>query len=78
MRSRLHWDSVVVKESSLHMWLSLQLCIYFCLQLAAQLSKAGQEGEKLMSLLQPDCHEKAPRFQLWGSQAESSTQLGNS
>lgn len=63
MRSRLHWDSAVVKESSLHMWLSLQLFIYFCLQLSAQLSKPGHEGEKLMSFLQPDAHEKAPSLQ---------------
>lgn len=78
MRSRLHWDSAVVKESSLHMWPSLWLFIYFCLQLSAQLSKPGHEGEKLVSFLQPDSHEKVPSLHFWGSQTKSTTQVGNS
>lgn len=63
MRSRLQWDSAVVKASFLHIWRSLQLFIYVCLQL----SNPGHEGEKLMSFLQPDSHEEAPGLQFWGS-----------
>lgn len=63
------WDEVtsalglgVVKESSLHMWLSCQLFIYFCLQLLAQPRKTGHEGRSsylscsLTAMRRPQAH----------------------